>query len=183
MRAHQVVAVALPRECGIAAWSDDADLADAFAIELDPVDAAKGVDHLARCVMDDPPLWLRTLLGMRDAFVAVFGIKTSAQLRLRAAAEGAAHIDFFRVHSRSESEVIVGEDDRHLDFRASIMIRDGRNGRAELVATTVVHCHNVLGRTYLAVIAPFHRFIVQANLRRASESKWKLSAPTIAPHA
>ncbi|HEV3177687.1 MAG TPA: DUF2867 domain-containing protein [Stellaceae bacterium] len=33
---------------------------------------------------------------------------------------------------------------------------------------TVVHCHNRLGRTYLAVIAPFHRAIAQANLERAA---------------
>ena len=32
---------------------------------------------------------------------------------------------------------------------------------------TVVHCHNRLGRTYLAVIAPFHRTILLANLERA----------------
>jgi hypothetical protein len=30
-----------------------------------------------------------------------------------------------------------------------------------------VHCHNRLGRTYLAVIAPFHRVIVRATLERA----------------
>ena len=32
---------------------------------------------------------------------------------------------------------------------------------------TVVHCHNRLGRTYLAVIAPVHRTILLANLERA----------------
>jgi hypothetical protein len=33
---------------------------------------------------------------------------------------------------------------------------------------TVVHCHNWLGRTYLAVISPFHRAIVRATLRRTA---------------
>jgi hypothetical protein len=33
---------------------------------------------------------------------------------------------------------------------------------------TVVHCHNRLGRTYLAVIAPFHRAIARANLEQAA---------------
>jgi hypothetical protein len=38
--------------------------------------------------------------------------------------------------------------------------------RRELVVTTVVHCHNRLGRAYLAAIAPFHRTILRANLHR-----------------
>jgi hypothetical protein len=34
----------------------------------------------------------------------------------------------------------------------------------------VVHCHNWLGRTYLAVIAPFHRAIVRASLVQAARA-------------
>jgi hypothetical protein len=40
------------------------------------------------------------------------------------------------------------------------------------VATTVVHCHNTLGRVYLAVIAPFHRRIVRSALQRAARRGW-----------
>ncbi len=32
----------------------------------------------------------------------------------------------------------------------------------------MVHCHNLLGRTYLSVIAPFHRRVVKASLDRAA---------------
>jgi hypothetical protein len=63
--------------------------------------------------------------------------------------------------------LVVGEDDRHLDFRVAILLRAGAAARREFVAVTVVHCHNRLGRTYLAVIAPFHRVIVRATLERA----------------
>jgi hypothetical protein len=63
--------------------------------------------------------------------------------------------------------MVVGEDDRHLDFRAAILQRTDAAGGRELVVVTVVHCHNRLGRTYLAVIAPFHRTILRANLERA----------------
>jgi Protein of unknown function (DUF2867) len=47
------------------------------------------------------------------------------------------------------------------------MVRNGAAAKRELVAVTVVHCHNLLGRTYLAAVAPFHRIIVRANLERA----------------
>jgi hypothetical protein len=63
-------------------------------------------------------------------------------------------IGFFPLLSKSAGELVVGEDDRHLDFRVAILLRTGAAGGRELVAVTVVHCHNRLGRTYLAVIAP-----------------------------
>ena len=60
----------------------------------------------------------------------------------------------------------MGGDDRHLDFRVGVQQRPGVPDGRELVVATVVHCHDGLGRTYLAVIAPFHRTILRANLER-----------------
>jgi hypothetical protein len=42
----------------------------------------------------------------------------------------------------------------------------------QLTMSTVVHCHNLLGRTYLSLIAPFHRQVVKASLRRAASLGW-----------
>jgi hypothetical protein len=44
------------------------------------------------------------------------GVKTSSTMRRGATQEGAEFISFFRVLSRTGQELIVGEDDRHLDF-------------------------------------------------------------------
>jgi hypothetical protein len=62
---------------------------------------------------------------------------------------------------------VMGGDDRHLDFRVAVLLRSGAAAGRELVVVTVVHCHNRLGRMYLAMIAPFHRTILLANLERA----------------
>lgn len=168
-------AVAPPADSLISSTFVGADLVDAFAIPVTPQDAAKGIDTLARCVMGDPSLWFRALLGTRDLLVAGLGIKTSRQIRLTAVDQAAEHIDFFRVLTRSENELILGENDRHLDFRLSLLLRGAAQGaEAELVATTVVRCHNWLGRAYLAVISPFHRLVVPDNLNRASNKRWHL---------
>ena len=53
------------------------------------------------------------------------------------------------------------------DYPLNVVVRTGAAGGRELVVVTVVHCHNRLGRMYLAVIAPFHRTILRANLERA----------------
>ena len=141
-----------------------ADLLDAFAIHL-PVGASGEIEVLARSAFERPAGWIRALTGVRDTLMATVGVKSSTAIGAAAAKRGPV-IGYFPLLSKSAGELVVGEDDRHLDFRAAILLRAGANGR-ELVAVTVVHCHNQLGRTYLAVIAPFHRAIVRANLERA----------------
>ena len=163
-----------PAESGVASWFD-ADLADAFAVPVDAADGAKGIDNLARSALGDPAPWVRLLLGLRDALVAGFRVKTSQEVRRAAIADNAERIDFFRIRARSDREVILGEDDRHLDFRLSLLLRARPDGSGdELVATTVVRCHNALGRVYLGLIARFHRLVVISNLSRASNKGWRI---------
>ena len=164
--------VAAPAECLIAGLYAGASLVDAYAIGL-PAGASLDVAVLARAVFGQPAGWLRVLLGVRDAVMGRIGVKTTGQVRADAVARGAARISFFPVLERRDSELVMGEDDRHLDFRASLLVRECADGGGrEIVATTVVHCHNRLGRVYLAVILPFHVLVVRSNLRRAAARGW-----------
>ena len=168
--------VAPPSDSMIASLFAGADLLDAYAIALSEA-CSHDVGQLARAVLGQPAPWFRVLIRLRDAAVAGFGIKTSRQLRADAAASGGEHIDFFPVRARSTRELVVGEDDRHLDFRASVLLRPCPAGPGmELVATTVVHCHNSLGRAYLAGIRPVHHLVVRSNLRQAGAEMAKATA-------
>ncbi|MCW7540454.1 DUF2867 domain-containing protein [Aquabacterium sp. A7-Y] len=151
---------------------EDAHLADAFAIALPP-SATEDIEALARSALGNPAPWSRVLLALRDAAMTRFGVKTSEQIRAKLSQDGVECIDFFRICSRSSRELVLGEDDVHLDFRASVLLQPRHGGPGhELVATTVVHCHNRLGRAYLALIAPFHRLIVRSTLSRAASRGW-----------
>ncbi|QGZ66921.1 DUF2867 domain-containing protein [Paraburkholderia acidisoli] len=171
-------AVAPPAESALAASFARAHFVDAYAIAL-PTGAPTDIDTLAEAVLRDPPEWFRALLAIRDSAMSNFGVKTSRELRAAAQRDGGDHIDFFRVTSRGEHEILLGEDDLHLDFQLSLLRRARGHGdtrhagdiadtRAELVATTAVMCHNLLGRAYLKAIMPFHRLVVQSNLNRAA---------------
>lgn len=140
-----------------------ADPLDAFAINL----PAGAIEVLARSAFERPAGWIRALTRVRDAVMATVGVKSSRAIGAAAAARGLV-IGYFPLLSKSAGELVMGEDDRHLDFRAAILLRATAEGGRELVAVTVVHCHNQLGRAYLAAITPFHRAIVQANLERAA---------------
>jgi hypothetical protein len=131
-----------------------ADFADAFSLvvddpELDAVTAA----HRA---IDRPPPWVLRLMGLRDFLVRPFGLLTRHDQEL----VRKQRIGAFPVLSQTAERVVMGLDDRHLDFRLSVDVTRLDERRREVVATTLVKTHNRLGRTYLAAILPFHRRIV-----------------------
>jgi len=166
IKAH---AVPVPSDSVLAPLYVGADLLDAFAIHL-PAGASDDLEVLARAGFERPAGWIRALTRVRDAMMATVGVKSSRAIGAAAAARGPV-IGYFPLLSKSTGELVVGEDDRHLDFRVAILLRTGAGGGRELVVVTVVHCHNRLGRTYLAVIAPFHRAIARANLEQAARRR------------
>jgi hypothetical protein len=142
-------AVPVPSDSVLAPLYVGADLLDAYAIQL-PVGATDDLEVLARAGFERQAWWIRALTRVRDAMMATVGVKSSRAVGAAAATRGPV-IGFFPLLSKSAGELVVGEDDRHLDFRVAILLRTGAAGGRELVAVTVVHR---LGRTYLAVIAP-----------------------------
>ena len=70
----------------------------------------------------------------------------------------------FHVLARNGDEILLGEDDRHLDFRLSVLVRR-QAGVAWAVVTTVVRYNGLLGRAYFLPVRPFHKRIVPAMLR------------------
>lgn len=178
-----VEAVALPRQSSVTRLYASPSLADAFAVRL-PSGTSADPDVLWRFVMAQQPLWIGWLTDLRDGIVACFGLKTARRLSTLSGEADGERIAFFRVYSRGESEIVLGEDDRHLDFRLSVLrspdLSPTQGG--QLTVSTVVHCHNFLGRAYIRVIAPFHRLVVKASLRRAAKMGWpKAAADTSRP--
>ena len=164
-------AVPIPSDSVLAPLYPGADLLDAFAIRL-PAGASDDPEVLARLAFERQAGWIRALLWVRDTAMATVGIQSSGAVGAAAAARGLPVIGFFPVLSKSAGEMVVGADDRHLDFRVAVLVRPdtqrGAQGGRALIVVTVVHCHNRLGRTYLAAIAPFHRTILRANLERTA---------------
>ncbi len=139
---------------------------DSYAVTL-PIGAPFDPSIQASRLLSNPPAWVGLLMTLRDRAVAPLGVKTSDAVRRAGATDGRARISFFPVVSQSPTEVVLGFDDLHLDFRTSVLIEPAVEAeRTRLVATTAVRCHNRLGRTYLGVIRPFHVLIVCSSLDR-----------------
>jgi hypothetical protein len=137
----------------------EADWADCYQLRVD--DRMMTAGDAARAMLGHFPAWVRVLMALRNALVAPLGIKPST-----AHSPGDMEmIGIFPVVSRSPSEIVLGFDDRHLDFRAVITVEDDGDGRL-VSATTLVKRKILIGRLYLVAITPFHNLVVRSALGR-----------------
>lgn len=135
-----------------------ADWADRFTLGL-PVDTLTAREA-ARLALEHPPGWVRNLMVLRNALVAPFGLKGAAERVTTSKTE----IGGFPVVSASDERVVLGFDDRHLDFRIVIDVLQDRPSGKTLSVMTLVHRNNLFGRLYLAAVMPFHKLIVRNML-------------------
>lgn len=167
MGAPQVRRTTPPPESAVANWYENASLLDSYSIDL-RASEQPSMRELARRALVNPPAWQKALIALRDAMVAPFGIKTSDTVRTSQNIH--QRVDFFPVHWEGKDEIVLGADDRHLDFRLSLLRRQSSTGTL-LIATTVVRTHNALGCTYLNAIRPFHHLVVRTNLARCAQTQ------------
>ncbi|WP_219702778.1 DUF2867 domain-containing protein [Marinomonas lutimaris] len=100
------------------------------------------------------PGWARFLVKIRNAVVSKFGLSSDGP-------EASDKVGFFPVESENDHELIAGFNDKHLNFRVSVISQDGR-----VFLSTWVHPHNIGGKIYLKTILPFHVLIVRNALAR-----------------
>jgi hypothetical protein len=70
------------------------------------------------------------------------------------------------VLSEIPGEVVLGLDDKHLDFRIWVCVR-AVDGGTDIWSSTLVRLHGRPGRIYLFLIMPFHKLLSSYMLARA----------------
>ena len=138
-----------------------AQFVDAYSIAIDG--AALDARQAAEKMLARAPRWIEVLLALRNFLVAPLGLKTSAP-------DGPGARDFigiFPVVRQTPDRIVAGFNDKHLDFRLVVDVASAGHTQC-ITATTLVLTHNLLGRTYLAMIRPFHRLVVPAMLRQVA---------------
>ena len=138
-----------------------AQFADAFSIAID--DPALDARHAAERMMARQPRWIETLTSLRNILVTPLGLKTSGESRTAPR----EMIGIFPIVSQTPDRLVAGFNDKHLDFRVVVDVANSGTLR-NVTLTTLVLTHNRLGRTYLAIILPFHRLIAPSLLRQVA---------------
>ncbi len=142
----------LPRASSLWSYHQTGDFLDCYSVKstLSPREAAM------RGLVDQG--WVKWLLALRNTLVRPFGLKTGA-------APGTPAVAIFPVQKDDGQELVLGLDDRHLDFRIGLIRQDGR-----LYMSTWVHPHNLWGRAYLRLVMPFHILISRGAVARMANA-------------
>ena len=103
----------LPADSQLWEWHKQGDFLDCFVTE-----AAITPRHAAEVVTAFPG-WTAGLLHLRRIVTAPFGLSNDGP-------DAADKVGPFPVTSETAEELIAGFDDKHLEFRVSVMCRDGK---------------------------------------------------------
>jgi hypothetical protein len=107
------------------------------------------------------PRWVDVLTRLRNILVTPFGLKKSGE---GAPAPGGL-IGLFPVLSETPERLVAGFNDSHLDFRIVVDVAGDAASR-EVTLTTLVKTNNLLGRSYLTLITPFHKLVARGMMGR-----------------
>ncbi|CAM3882526.1 hypothetical protein CCOS865_02956 [Pseudomonas reidholzensis] len=128
--------------------------------------------HFLR-LMRRMPGWIDSLMVLRNRLVNLLGLKDLGRLTGVDAARSpdsyqpGERVGIFTLVTNTDDEVLLVDSDRHLDVHIALMRRPGpQPGQCQVLVTTVVRTHNLLGRLYMLPVAPFHRLITPIALRR-----------------
>ena len=135
---------------------------DAFRVDIG-TRAVTAREACTRMVLNGPR-WVDALTRLRNILVTPFGLKKSGE---GAPAPGGL-IGLFPVLSETPERLIAGFDDSHLDFRIVVDVAGDAASR-QVTLTTLVKTKNVLGRTYLMLITPFHKLVARGMMGRMAE--------------
>ncbi|WBL77537.1 DUF2867 domain-containing protein [Bradyrhizobium xenonodulans] len=130
-----------------------------------------GIVDIFFALFGHTPLWMKLLLIVRNVIARFAGLDTPTIGEVMSPAIRSGHrvgdkIGPWPIYFIAENEIVAGRDNKHLDFRLSVLKVKG-GVATDVVVTTVCTVHNVFGKIYLFVILPFHRTGVRALMSNA----------------
>jgi Protein of unknown function (DUF2867) len=114
------------------------------------------------------PTWIDRAMQLRNFIVSKVGLRDAGKLSSAGEPKPLAdyrvgdRVGIFTVNHISESEVVMGDDDKHLAVQVSLCKLAGD----QVVISTVVHIHNWMGHVYMFFVKPMHRIIAPAVLSK-----------------
>ena len=144
--------VSLPQSPLLADALPRADWSDAYAVLVPRGALRRDAQEWADATFHAPPLWITVLFGVRELLVHAVGIERGGKTA-------------FCTVARTSDEVVLGVDQRHLDFRASVRVEQDR-----VVLATLVKVHNRRGAAYFALVRRVHPLVVRSMLARAARA-------------
>jgi hypothetical protein len=130
-----------------------------------------GIVDLFFALFGHTPRWMKLLLIARNAAAGLMGLEAPTvdeimRPEVRQSYRVGDKIGPWPIFFIADDEIVAGRDNKHLDFRLSVLkAREGE--AASVVVSTICTVHNIFGKIYLFFIIPFHRVGVRSLMSRA----------------
>ncbi|MEA2839798.1 MAG: hypothetical protein QOF41_1128 [Methylobacteriaceae bacterium] len=117
------------------------------------------------------PLWMKLLLIARNKVASLAGLDAPSaseilHVEIKDRYAVGDKIGVWPIFWLSEDEIVAGRNNKHMDFRLSVLkVPDG--DRTSVVVSTICSVHNLSGKLYLFFIIPFHRYGVRKLMANA----------------
>lgn len=136
-----------------------------FSDTFSTTNHVNSITEIASLLFGQSPKWIRTLFGIRNFLVRIIGLKNEKPHDYCPGLTVGHYIGFFKIFAIEDTEIILGADDSHLNFRA--VIQNTHDPSYNIKVTTLVGYNNRKGRIYMWFIKPFHRIVVKNMVRQA----------------
>ncbi len=133
------------------------------------------IDYITALFFISLPAWIKMLLSFRNFIVKFFGLKGGGISKLKEPDESiyfpiGSEAVIFKVQNRNINEIVLAENDKHLNFRTSLLIENvAEKDYGYLYCSTIVQYNNIFGRLYFFPVKPFHKLIIKTMLKIVSE--------------
>jgi len=140
-----------------------------FADTFSTTNRTNTIEEITNLIFNTTPKWVDSLFVLRNKIAGWFGLKTDLPKDYNENFKVGGYINFFKIYSISDTAVILGADDSHLNFRA--LINNDQSESYNIKVVTLVEYNNLKGEIYMKIIKPFHRQIVKRMVKNAYYDK------------
>lgn len=167
-------------ECNVPASSvldpaliDGADFHDSYRVRLRRGELS--IVAIFFAIFGHLPLLSKFVLIVRNALASLIGLEAPStfeilHVEIRSAYAVGDKIWVWPIFFIGENEIVAGRDNKHMDFRLSVLkLPDG--DAMSVVVTTVCTVRNWFGKYYLWAVVPFHKRGVRRLMANAVVAK------------
>lgn len=140
---------------------------DSFYSEFSDNENKYDITQIMKLFTTSGSAWAVFLMKLRDKIAKRFGLKTSETSSKESCNYeiGSQH-GIFKIFDKTDNEIILGENDKHLNFKVSLLLEPHQDNYDKTVSiTTVVQFNNLFGKLYFFPVKPFHKLIVNSSLK------------------
>jgi hypothetical protein len=155
----KIIKTTIPKESDYQNFIKEIDYSDTFKMLVKNQNIS--IENIYIDMFSSMPKWINKLMNIRNKLVSIVGLKIdSLEPKKVTSLKVGEKVGMFTIYAISKNEVIAGEDDKHLDFRVSVLRVD-----EDVMVSTFVKYNNLFGKVYMSLILPFHKVIVKAMMK------------------